>query len=182
MGSNPTSGIIKVDIFINNNAFYLYKMSKTRSYSDEEFINSVVSSTSVRQVLSKLGLKEAGGNYKSVKDKMKKMNLKLLNLPNNQNWLKGKTHNFNTKPIEYYLTENSQCQSFKLKNRLIKEGIKESKCECCGLTKWNNKPAPLELDHINGINTDNRIENLRILCPNCHAQTNTYRGKNISKK
>ena len=77
-----------------------------------------------------------------------------------------------------YLVENSVVQSFKLKGRLIAEGLKEHKCECCGITEWNGKPAPIELDHINGNHHDNRLENLRILCPNCHAQTDTYRGKN----
>jgi hypothetical protein len=174
--------IVKVEhIGINNNTYYFYDMTKSNKYTDKEFIECVTTSTSVRQVLSKLGLKEAGGNYKSVKDKMEKLNLKLLDAPNNQNWLKGKTHNFRSKPIEYYLTENSYHQSNRLRNRLFKSGLKEKKCECCGITQWNGKPAPLELDHINGINTDNRIENLRILCPNCHAQTDTYRGKNINK-
>ena len=51
----------------------------------------------------------------------------------------------------------------------------------CGITEWNGQPTPTELDHINGVRTDNRLENLRILCPNCHAQTKTYRGKNINK-
>lgn len=53
------------------------------------------------------------------------------------------------------------------------------KCESCNLEEWLGNKIPLELDHINGVNNDNRIENLRILCPNCHALTPTYRGKNI---
>ena len=65
-----------------------------------------------------------------------------------------------------------------LKKRLIKNGIKEHKCESCGLFEWNEKPIPIELNHINGINNDNRIENIQLLCPNCHAQTPNYRGKN----
>jgi 5-methylcytosine-specific restriction endonuclease McrA len=65
---------------------------------------------------------------------------------------------------------------------LINEGIKEHKCELCGITEWNGKPAPIELDHINGKHTDNRIENLRILCPNCHAQTPTWRKSKSSLK
>lgn len=69
-------------------------------------------------------------------------------------------------------------QTNKLRKRLIREEVFEHKCNKCGLTKWNNKPIPLELEHINGINNDHRIENLELLCPNCHAQTSTYRGKN----
>jgi 5-methylcytosine-specific restriction endonuclease McrA len=95
-----------------------------------------------------------------------------------QGHLKGKTHNYNTKPIDELLVENSIYQSFKLKNRLLKEGLKDHKCEICGITEWMGKLTPLELDHINGNNKDNRIENLRVICPNCHAQTETYRGKN----
>lgn len=65
--------------------------------------------------------------------------------------------------------------------KLIKEKIKEHKCECCNLKEWNGKPIPLELDHINGDNKDNRLENLRILCCNCHAQTDNWRGRKIKK-
>jgi hypothetical protein len=69
--------------------------------------------------------------------------------------------------------------TFKLKNRLLKEGIKENKCEECGLPgSWNGKPISIELDHIDGKRTNHRIENLRMLCPNCHSQTDTYRSKN----
>ena len=70
-------------------------------------------------------------------------------------------------------------QTFKLKNRIFNEGIKERRCECCGLTEWNNLPIPLELHHIDGNRNNHKLENLKILCPNCHAQTETYRAKNI---
>ena len=74
-----------------------------------------------------------------------------------------------------------QYQSNKIRIRLIEEGIKEAKCECCNNTEWLGKPISLEVDHINGNSTDHRLDNLKILCPNCHAQTDTYRGKNINK-
>lgn len=74
-----------------------------------------------------------------------------------------------------------QYQSNKLRIRLIKEGIKKAKCENCKNYEWMGYPISLELDHVNGDNKDHRIENLRILCPNCHAQTDTYRGKNIGR-
>ena len=77
--------------------------------------------------------------------------------------------------------KHPQYQSNKLRTRLIEEGYKSKRCECCGNTQWLGKPISLEVDHINGISTDHRIENLKILCPNCHAQTDTYRGKNIKK-
>jgi Zn finger protein HypA/HybF involved in hydrogenase expression len=58
--------------------------------------------------------------------------------------------------------------------------LHEYKCTCCGIKEWNGKSITLEIDHINGDNTDNRIENLRYLCPNCHSQTETYKGKNVN--
>ena len=70
-------------------------------------------------------------------------------------------------------------QTFKLRNRLLQENIKEYKCECCGLSKWNNLPIPLELHHIDGNRHNHKLENLKLLCPNCHSQTETFRGKNI---
>ena len=69
-------------------------------------------------------------------------------------------------------------QTLKLKNRLLKEGIFKNECCECGITEWNNKPLNMQLDHINGDSSDHRKENLRMLCPNCHAQTETYCGRN----
>jgi hypothetical protein len=80
--------------------------------------------------------------------------------------LKGRVPNFKT---------------FHLKNRIIKELQWKLICNKCQLSQWNNKPIPLELEHINGNPKDHRKKNLILLCPNCHAQTPTYRGKNISK-
>ena len=70
----------------------------------------------------------------------------------------------------------------KVKNRLIKEGIMKCECVWCGIMDtWNGKPIVLHLDHINGVNNDHRLENLRLLCPNCHSQTDTYAGKGKRK-
>jgi transposase-like protein len=85
-------------------------------------------------------------------------------------------------PIEKILVENSSyVSSNSLRKRLLKEKIKEPKCECCGATEWLGNPIALELHHVNGIKDDLRIENLQILCPNCHAFTDNYRGKNQGK-
>lgn len=69
-------------------------------------------------------------------------------------------------------------QTFKLKNRLLKEGILIHECAICGIDSWNNKKLNLELDHIDGNRINHKLYNLRLLCPNCHAQTDTYRSKN----
>jgi hypothetical protein len=75
--------------------------------------------------------------------------------------------------------EYPEFQTFKLKNRLIKEGVFENKCSVCDLKQWKNKPLNMELDHIDGDRTNHKLKNLRMICPNCHAQTDTYRAKNI---
>lgn len=75
------------------------------------------------------------------------------------------------------LSKTSWVSSHKLKLRLLEDGIKEAKCECCGLTRWNDKPIPLELHHKDGNHYNNDLNNLEILCPNCHAQTNNYSCK-----
>lgn len=69
-----------------------------------------------------------------------------------------------------------------LKKRLFDKGYKERKCEICGISEWNEKPISLQIHHINGDNCDNRIENLQVLCPNCHSQTDTYCGRNKKNK
>lgn len=154
-------------------------MAKSRNYTDEEFVSAVKESGSLRQVLQKLNLKEAGGNYQCAKERIKKLNLNTSHF-HGQGWNKGKTLP-KRQPIESYLIEGKLIQSNNLKKRLIAEGLKEHKCECCGITEWNEKPAPIELDHIDGDRYNNTLNNLRILCPNCHAQTDTYRGKNKYK-
>jgi 5-methylcytosine-specific restriction endonuclease McrA len=81
--------------------------------------------------------------------------------------------------LDEILIENSTYANISsLKRRLIKEGVLEYKCSCCGINDWLGKPITLQLDHINGKNNDHRLENLRFLCPNCHSQTETYAGKN----
>lgn len=77
----------------------------------------------------------------------------------------------------FELTENPNITSHKLRLRLLQDEIKEHKCECCGLSEWMGKPIPLELHHLDGNHYNNEIDNLQILCPNCHAQTDTYCSK-----
>lgn len=83
-------------------------------------------------------------------------------------------------PYEQYI-KYGKVQSNKLRKKLLRDGLKEARCECCGNTTWNGLPIPLEVHHINGDKDNNELYNLQILCPNCHALTPTYRGKNIKK-
>ena len=92
----------------------------------------------------------------------------------------SKKHNGNKIELQEILEcKHPQYQTGKLRIRLIKAGIKEHECESCGIREWMNNPISLELDHIDGNRTNHSLDNLRILCPNCHSQTSTYRGKNI---
>jgi hypothetical protein len=72
-------------------------------------------------------------------------------------------------------------QTYKLKNRILKEGLIDNVCSVCGITEWFGKPMNMELDHIDGNRSNHKLDNLRMLCPNCHSQTETYRSKNIKK-
>lgn len=85
------------------------------------------------------------------------------------------------RPLDEVLVSGRLAPSNALKKRLLKADLLPRKCACCELATWQGRPIPLELDHINGDRRDNRLENLRLLCPNCHAQTDTYRGRNIGR-
>lgn len=149
-------------------------------FTKEQFEKVVKKSLSIAQVCRELGIVAVGGNYKTVHSKIKLWEIDTSHFTGAA-WNVGERYRpvKEKAPLSEICIENStHTNTGSLKKRLYKEGLKEQKCECCGITEWQNKPISLELDHINGVNTDNRLENLRILCPNCHSQTHSFRGKN----
>lgn len=94
---------------------------------------------------------------------------------------KGKPKARHTMTLEEYLSHSKDIQTNKVRERLLSENIKPHKCECCGNIEWMGKPIPLELHHKDGNRNHNELSNYELLCPNCHAFTDSYRGKNSRK-
>lgn len=118
-----------------------------------------------------------GVKYETLTNYFKKYS---INYDGNQN-RRGIPHNESRKSIDDILNNKIIYKTSDLKKRLIEEGLKENKCECCGITNWNGKEICMELHHVDGNHYNNNLDNLQILCPNCHSQTIFFRGrKNIN--
>lgn len=152
--------------------------NKIYKLSDEQFVELLKKSSTISEVLFKLGYTVKGNSwgYSQVKRRMDDLNL-------GYSIFKGKsavtkTNKLNNVKKEGILKENCKHQRIVLRRYIIKNNLIPYKCAICGCTEWQGKTLSLELDHINGINNDNRLENLRFLCPNCHSQTSTYGSRN----
>ncbi len=145
-----------------------------RKWTDQELIEAVKNSKTKTEVLRNLKLDSRNsGNFQTINAYIIKLNI------DTSHFIKKASKSiFRTRELSEILIKNSDyLHSNNLKERLIKENILIKKCynSVCNITStWNNKSINLHLDHINGIHDDNRLENLRLLCPNCHSQTDTY--------
>ena len=149
---------------------------KLHKYTEGQLREAVKNSASFAQTLSKLGVAAYGGNYYVLKRAIRHFNLDTSHFTG-QLWNKGR--NIGPKqPLGKYLSNDLQIRSCKLKERLLSEGIFAPICSSCKNTEWLGRPIPLELDHIDGNRSNNRLDNLRLLCPNCHSFTPTSRGRN----
>jgi hypothetical protein len=156
-----------------------FRQGPRLKYTNEEIAEAVRTSRSLAQVLTRLGFDPGGGRQATLKKRIKELGLDTSHF-SGMAWRKGSTIPVvPARPLEEYLVVGRLVRTNSLKKRLIAEGMKQARCESCRRDSWEGHPIPLELDHVNGRRDDNRLANLRILCPNCHAQTETYRGRNI---
>jgi hypothetical protein len=153
---------------------------RKRGYTDQDIIEAVRASFSIAQVLRLLRLSPTGCNYKGMYAYFSRLGLDTSHFTG-QGHLKGKNHSWTPRrPLTEILVERSTYRdNSKLKRRLLREGLLLNRCYECGQEPfWHGKLLVLVLDHINGKSSDYRIENLRLLCPNCNSQQDTFAGRN----
>ena len=155
--------------------------NKIYECTDEQFVELIKNSTNISEVLFKLGYSVKGNSwgFSLIRKRMSELGISTKDF-------KGKSALITTNADREIdpnklLSKNCKHQRTVLRRYIIKENLIPYKCAICGVTEWNGKTLSLELDHINGVNNDNRLENLRFLCPNCHSQTTTYGSRNQQK-
>lgn len=149
-----------------------------RSWTDEQLIDAVRSSKTRAEVARKLGLTTYGANSKTIKKRIEFLKLDTSHFISNHEALKEARKNIKSMTHdEMFSINNIDRQN--IKKVIIRDKLLPYECAECKITEWSGKPLSLHLDHINGISNDNRLINLRFLCPNCHSQTDTYCGKKL---
>jgi hypothetical protein len=147
-----------------------------RKYSEQEFRSAWLSSYSIAEAARKLNLNIFGSTYLTMKSTAEELGLSQEHMTG-QGWNTGDRGGFVPKParpLEEVLVYGKYENTSNLKRRLMSEGIKIHMCEMCWGQEWLGKPIPISLDHEDGDRLNNRLENLRFLCYNCHGQTETY--------
>lgn len=152
--------------------------NKIYKLSDEQFVELLKNSSTISEVLFKLGYSVKGNSwgFAKIRQRMSDLNLDGSVFKGKSPITKyGSLHKANASDI---LKPNCKHARSVLRRYVIKNNLIPYRCAICGCVEWQGRTLSLELDHINGINNDNRIENLRFLCPNCHSQTTTYGSRN----
>lgn len=156
-------------------------MLSRRSVTEDQFRQAIAESFSISECLSKIGQHPSGSNYRWIKMMITELKIDTSHLLGQaRRRTMKRTWVGHERPLDEVLIENSDyISTSSLKAKLWKYELLPRCCDECGLGElWNESPISLQLDHINGNPRDNRIENLRILCPNCHSQTKTWAGRN----
>lgn len=148
-------------------------------WQEDRIKGLVKSSDSISDVLRKLGLTINSGNFRTFHKYIELWSLDISHFTRCASWQSAA---FRRRPLKDFLKKGSRHRATHLKNRLVSEELLKYVCDGCGISDWKDKPLALHLDHINGDASDNRLENLRLLCPNCHSQTSTYAGRNIKHR
>lgn len=159
---------------------------RTPKYTEQELRSAVATSSSLAEVLKKLGLKQAGGTQENIKNKIEKLRLDVSHFTGKL-WSKGKTHQDDDRiKYRFEIDEVFKLGAFVpnrvLRDRVIKNELVPYHCAECLGAEWRGKQLTLELHHINGNTSDNRIENLTFLCPNCHSLTPTFKNRVRTKR
>jgi Zn finger protein HypA/HybF involved in hydrogenase expression len=157
------------------------KVSLVNRKTDEEFISLFRASHSQTEFAYSLGIFNCGGGtYFALKERCEKLG---LDRKKQWNGALKKTGIQRYQNDRDYFSENTSHTGADMRDRIVKEGLMPYRCALCGNSgRWKGKELILQVDHINGDHFDNRLENIRFLCPNCHTQTKTYSGKNVSKR
>ena len=162
------------------------RTSKISQIDKKELEKIVKECKTIGEILRYFGLSNKGNNYKTIKGRMEADNIDYSHIPLGTNACYFHAKNgisfggVSARPLEEIMVENSNYSRNHLKKRLLKKGILENKCSICGLgPEWNGKGIVMVLDHINGVSNDNRLENLRMVCPNCNSQLPTFAGRKI---
>lgn len=146
-----------------------------RKWDEQKFTTAVAESFSVAGVLRHLGLTYAGNSYEVVREECERLGL------DTSHW-NGKGHKPQKLPLAEMMVLGTKTATATLKRRMLQEGLLVLTCALCGLEPvWQGQPLTLRLDHINGDRTDARRENIRLLCPNCDSQTDTFCGRNVKR-
>ena len=163
-------------------------MEKTGSFiwkiPEDELKKAISESTSFAEFFRKFQIEGKAGAYSTLKRRLGKLEIDYSHIKMGKYSNRGRIFLSpeNKIPLKDILIEGSSYSRYHLKRRLIKEGYLKNECAICGLgPEWNNKELIMNIDHINGVNDDNRIGNLRLICPNCHSQTPTFAGRGLRK-